>query len=69
MVDTTRGDHRMRRAVDCKCGEHIEAPNDSALLDAFRRHAEEDHPDWGEGELKVYLVGNAYDQMLEGSRS
>jgi hypothetical protein len=57
----------MRRAVECVCGEHIEAQNDSALLDAFRRHAQEDHPDWGEGELKAHLVANAYDQVPEGA--
>jgi hypothetical protein len=57
----------MRRAVECKCGEHIEAPNDTALLEAFRSHAQEDHPEWGEAELKAYLVANAYDQVLEGA--
>jgi hypothetical protein len=59
----------MRRAVECKCGEHIEAQNDTALLDAFRVHVQEDHPEWGEADIKSHLVANAYDQVPEGART
>jgi len=43
----------MRRAVDCTCGEHFEARSDSELLDAFRHHSDEDHPDWTEADVKA----------------
>jgi hypothetical protein len=54
----------MNRALECKCGEHLEAANDAALLEELRRHAEVDHPDWSEGDLKV-LAMTAHDQVAE----
>jgi hypothetical protein len=49
------------RGLDCVCGEHFEARTDAGLLDELRRHAEQEHPDWDEAELKRVLVANAYD--------
>lgn len=59
----------MQRAVDCKCGDHFDARNDTELLEVFRRHVEEEHTDWSEADIKAHLVSNAYDQMREGSRA
>ena len=33
------------RALDCPCGEHIEAESDDALLPKVKQHIERDHPD------------------------
>lgn len=50
------------RAVECPCGEHLEATNDEQLTDAARRHADADHPgqyeDW---ELRQLVTTGAYD--------
>jgi len=59
----------MRRAVDCTCGEHLEAKSDSELLDAFRRHADEDHPEWTEADVKAHLVRFAYDNVPETAQT
>jgi hypothetical protein len=57
----------MRRAVDCTCGEHFEARSDSELLDAFRRHADDEHPEWTEADVKAHLVRFAHDNVAEGA--
>jgi len=59
----------MQRAVDCTCGEHFEARTDSELLDAFRRHADEAHPEWTEADVKAHLVRSAYDNVPEGAQT
>jgi predicted small metal-binding protein len=59
----------MRRAVDCTCGEHFEARSDSELLDAFRRHADEEHSEWTEADVKAHLVRFAYDNVPEGAQA
>jgi hypothetical protein len=51
------------RAVECPCGEHVEARNDEGLLEDMRRHADEQHPDqYSDAELKRILATGAYDQ-------
>ena len=59
----------VKRAVDCTCGEHFEARTDAELYDALKRHAEDDHPDWSDADMKAYLVRSAYDNVPEGARS
>ena len=59
----------MQRAVECTCAEHFEARNDSELLEVFRRHAEAEHPEWSEADLKAHLVRNAYDNLREGAQA
>lgn len=50
------------RAVECPCGEYLEARNDSELLEAAKEHASEAHEGrYAEGELRVLIDTSAYD--------
>lgn len=50
------------RAVDCPCGEHLEARNDGALLDAVKEHADTAHEgQYSEADLKLLVTRSAYD--------
>lgn len=50
------------RAVDCPCGEYLEAQNDTRLLEAARKHNEEDHPgDYSDTDLRRLIDTSAYD--------
>jgi hypothetical protein len=49
------------RAIECVCGEHLEGRNDTALLEVFRSHCQEDHPDWSEADIKAHFVRDVYD--------
>jgi predicted small metal-binding protein len=50
------------RAVECRCGEHLEARNDGELLEETRRHIEQDHPEgFTEADLKRMIATDAYD--------
>ena len=50
------------RAVECPCGEYLEARNDAELLDAAKKHASEAHQGrYSEGELRVLVDTSAYD--------
>jgi hypothetical protein len=54
------------RAVDCPCGEYVEASTDQGLFDAMRRHADEDHPgQYSDPELKAIIANSAYDVRAE----
>jgi hypothetical protein len=54
------------RAVDCPCGEYVEASTDQALFDDMRRHADEDHPDqYSDAALKTLIASSAYDVREE----
>jgi hypothetical protein len=51
------------RAVECPCGEHLEARNDEQLLEEARRHSDREHPDqYSEADLKRIVATDAYDQ-------
>jgi hypothetical protein len=50
------------RAVDCPCGEHIEADNDSRLIEDIKDHSDEAHPDrYEEADLRLLVTTTAYD--------
>ena len=53
------------RAVDCPCGEHFEATNDSQLIDQMKQHASEDHEEgeYSEADLKLLVNRSAYDAV------
>jgi hypothetical protein len=58
------------RGVECVCGEHLEARNDTALLEEYRTHCQADHPEWSEAEIKASVVKNAYDNVpIEARRA
>ena len=53
------------RAVDCPCGEHLEAQTDSALLEATKQHAAEEHEgQYSETELRTLVNTTAYDARM-----
>jgi predicted small metal-binding protein len=33
------------RALDCDCGQHLEAANDEELFERAREHVDRDHPE------------------------
>lgn len=50
------------RAVECPCGEYLEARNDRELLEAAKRHAGDEHGDqYSEADLRVLVDTSAYD--------
>ena len=50
------------RAVDCPCGEHLEAGNDEQLVQSARRHADEEHPgEYQDWQLRQLITTTAYD--------
>ena len=50
------------RAVDCPCGEHFEATNDSMMLDQLKEHADEDHSgEYSEADLRLMVNTSGYD--------
>lgn len=50
------------RAVECPCGEHLEAQTDEALTEAARAHADAEHPDeYQDWQLRQLVTTSAYD--------
>jgi hypothetical protein len=50
------------RAVDCPCGEHLEARNDAELTDATRDHANREHEGrYSDADLRILVDTTAYD--------
>jgi predicted small metal-binding protein len=52
------------RALDCECGQHLEAANDEELFERAREHVDRDHPDMGLGDEQVrgIVEQGAYDK-------
>ena len=50
------------RAIDCDCGEHLEAPDDAGLARRVREHAERKHPEMnlGEAEARRMVAERSY---------
>jgi hypothetical protein len=56
------------RAVECPCGEYVEAQSDEKLFEETRRHATEAHPDqYQDSELKTLIATSGYDVRNGGS--
>ncbi len=50
------------RAVDCPCGEHIEADTDARVLETLKQHTDEDHPGrYDDVEIRLLVNTTAYD--------
>jgi hypothetical protein len=50
------------RAVECPCGEHLEGMNDTALLEAAKQHANEEHEGtYSDTDLRLLVDTSAYD--------
>ena len=41
------------RALDCECGQHLEAANDEELFERAREHVDRDHPDMDLSEEQI----------------
>ena len=50
------------RAVECPCGEHIEGSNDTQILEAVKKHANDEHEgEYSEADLRLLVNTAAYD--------
>ena len=50
------------RAVECPCGEYLEARNDTELLQAAKQHAGDAHEGrYSEADLRILVDTKAYD--------
>ena len=52
------------RALDCECGQHLEAADDQVLFDRAREHVDRDHPEMGLSDEQVQGIvqQGAYDK-------
>ena len=52
------------RALDCQCGQHLEATNDAELFERAREHVDRDHPDMGldDEQVRGIVSQGAYDK-------
>ena len=52
------------RALDCDCGQHLEAANDEELFDKAKEHVNRDHPDMQltDGQVRQLVAQGAYDK-------
>jgi hypothetical protein len=58
------------RAVDCPCGEHLESRNDSDLMEAVKRHANDEHKgQYSDGDLRILVDTTAYDSAADSASS
>jgi hypothetical protein len=56
------------RAVECPCGEYVEAQTDEKLFEETRRHADEAHPErYQDSELKTLIATSGYDVRNGGA--
>jgi hypothetical protein len=52
------------RALDCDCGQHLEAADDQKLFDKAQKHLDQDHPEMGLSDERVreIVAEKAYDK-------
>ena len=52
------------RALDCQCGQHMEAANDGELFERAREHVDRDHPEMGldDEQVRGIVAQGAYDK-------
>jgi hypothetical protein len=54
------------RAVECPCGEYLEASNDAKLLEAAKSHTTEEHEgQYTDADLRILINTAAYDAGRE----
>ena len=53
LTRATRGKGVGVRALDCSCGQHLEADNDKELFKRAREHVDTDHPEMRLSDEKV----------------
>jgi hypothetical protein len=54
----------MVRAMDCECGQHLEATNEDALFQQAREHVDRDHPEMklDDTQVREIVAQGAYDK-------
>lgn len=62
------------RAIDCACGQHLEAETDEGLAPLVRQHVRQAHPDMQmtEEEMRGFIARQSHDaapQQRQGSPS
>jgi len=59
-----KGVRQGMRALDCDCGQHLEAANDEELFERAREHVDRDHPDMGlsDEQVRGIVEQGAYDK-------
>ncbi len=52
------------RALDCECGQHLEAANDEELFEKAREHVNRDHPNMQltDEQVRQLVAERAYDK-------
>jgi hypothetical protein len=52
------------RALDCACGQHLEAESDEELYGRARAHVDQDHPEMqlGDEQVREIVSEGAYDK-------
>src|SRR5918997_2402436 len=52
------------RALDCDCGQHLEAADDEKLFDKAKEHVNRDHPEMqlGDEQVREIVAEKAYDK-------
>jgi predicted small metal-binding protein len=52
------------RALDCECGQHLEAADDAELFERAREHVDRDHPETGldDEQVRGILAQGSYDK-------
>lgn len=52
------------RALDCECGQHLEAGNNEELFERARAHVDRDHPEMqlSDEQVRGIVSGGAYDK-------
>ena len=52
------------RALDCDCGQHLEADDDEGLLQKARAHVDQVHPDMDldDEQVKALIAERGYDK-------
>lgn len=55
------------RAVECPCGETLEARNDSELFESTKRHASQEHEgQYSDSDVRLLVTTAAYDAAASG---
>jgi hypothetical protein len=57
------------RALDCDCGQHLEAANDKELFDKAKEHVNRDHPNMQltDEQVRQLVAERAYDKTDDRS--
>ena len=63
-AESGEGAKEPMRALDCDCGQHLEAANDEELFERAREHVDRDHPEMqlSDEQVRGIVAEGAYDK-------